>query len=228
MKELLYFTVLSVLAKLVSGASPTAAPSLLRSTLNSIQTYAGTGSGTTSGTGGPALSAGFAGPRTVIPDTAGNYYIAESFANCVRKISPSNIITAYLGTCATTFGASGDNGPASSALIYFPVHMLFDSVGAFYVTDFKNYKVRYVSTSGIVSTIAGTGGGVATNGMGGAATSADLLAPHALWMSSTNQIYISLYQDATIKVFTKGGTISSVAGRLRLLFVFCKCNLLFL
>lgn len=198
------------LARLAAAASPTALPTLIRSSQNNVKAYAGTGSGTSSGTGGYATAAGVAGPRTILQDSTGIFYFNDGTGHCVRKVSSIGILSLYVGTCGTS-GFSGDNGPASSSLIWFPVSMLFDTVGSFYITDFTNYRVRYVTTSGIISTIAGTGG-TSTTGMGGQATSAQLNSPHGMWLSSTNQIYLSLYQDATIKVFTKGGTVLSVGG----------------
>ena len=191
--------------------SPTAAPSSVRSSQNNIKTYAGIGPSTAaSGTGGPATSAAFDAPRTVVMDSTGVFYILESYSGCIRKVSTGNIVSAFVGICGTS-SFTGDNGPASASTINFPVGMVLDTVGNFYFSDFYNCRARYVSTSGIISTIAGNGVAT-TTGMGGPATSASLNSPHGMWMSSTNSIYVTLYQESTVKVFTKGGTVLSVGG----------------
>ena len=111
---------------------PTVASSSVRSSLNNIKTYAGSGPSTAaSGTGGPALSATFDGPRTIVMDSTGVFYIDESYGSCIRKITTSNIVVAFPGTCGTS-SFSGDNGPAASSTINCHVRMVLDTVGNFY------------------------------------------------------------------------------------------------
>src|SRR5262249_1608496 len=135
-----------------------------------ISTIAGTGSTTTSGDGGPATSAGIYQPRTLAFDGAGNLYLSSAGANRIRKINTSGIITTVAGSSDTT-GFSGDGGPATSAMMYWPQGVFVDTAGQIFIGDRNNERVRKVNSSGIISTIAGTGT-PSYSGDGGPATSA--------------------------------------------------------
>ena len=93
-----------------------------------ISTIAGTGTGSYSGDNGAATSATLTYPRGVGLDTAGNVYIADTDNHRVRKVTISTgIITTIAGTGASSY--SGDNGPATSATLYYPFGVALDSAG---------------------------------------------------------------------------------------------------
>ncbi len=83
-----------------------------------ITTVAGNGTPGFSGDNGPATSAQLYGPSAVAVDSAGNLYIADTVNNRIRKVS-NGVITTVAGN--GTAGFSGDNGPATSAQLAFPV-----------------------------------------------------------------------------------------------------------
>src|SRR5262249_54837927 len=121
-----------------------------------INTVAGFGLyGGYSGDGGPATSAQLSFPKDVAVDASGNIYIADSGNNRVRLISPSGIITTAAGTGVA--GYSGDAGLATNAQLSLPSGLALDSVGNMYVADTNNYRIRKISTSGAITTIAGNG-----------------------------------------------------------------------
>ena len=93
-----------------------------------ISTIAGTGTGSYSGDNGAATSASLYNPHGVVLDTAGNVYIADAGNHRIRKVTISTgIITTIAGTGTTSY--SGDNGPATSATLYFPSGVAVDSAG---------------------------------------------------------------------------------------------------
>ena len=93
-----------------------------------ISTIAGTGTSSYSGDNGAATSATFNNPYGVGLDTAGNVYIADSFNHRIRKVTISTgIITTFAGTGTNSY--SGDNGPATSATLYYPFGVAVDSTG---------------------------------------------------------------------------------------------------
>ncbi len=98
-----------------------------------LTSIAGTGSTTYSGDNGPATSGTLYGPRGVVLDSAGNIYIADQYNQRIRKVTVSTgIITTIAGTGGATY--SGDNGPATSAALYYPHGVALDSAGTS-VTD---------------------------------------------------------------------------------------------
>ncbi len=174
-----------------------------------ITTIAGTGVAGYSGDGGPATAAKLSGQWGVRHDQAGNVYILD-YNNCkIRKISPDGTITSIAGTGAA--GSTGDGGPATAARITTPVDMIFDNSGNIIFTDFGNHKIRKISTSGIITTIAGTGTAGLT-GDGGAATSATFYYPAGLTMDATGNIYVVDEWNNRIRKISASGIVSTIAG----------------
>jgi len=123
------------------------------------------GGGTQSpGNGGPATAASLGIVNGLALDAAGNLYFCES--NRVRKMTPGGTLTTYAGAAANGF--SGDGGPASAALLSQPLGLAFDGQGNLYVADgdVANFpsRIREITVNGTISTIAGGGNNVPTNG----------------------------------------------------------------
>ncbi len=88
-----------------------------------------------------------------------------------------------------------------------PEGVAVDSAGNIFIADTGNYVIREVSPSGTINTIAGTGGTAGSTGDGGAATSATLVNPSSLALTTAGLIYISDqstsgYQDGRIRLLT--------------------------
>lgn len=173
-----------------------------------ITTLAGTGVAGYSGDGGPATSAKLNGPYRVTVDLAGNVYIPDSANGVVRKVSPNGIITTVVGN--GNIGDSGDGGLATSATLNYPEAVAFDSAGDYYVADEGANVVRFVNTSGIISTAVGTGVGSYT-GDGGPANKATLDGPVGVAVDPAGDLYISDQGNNVIRKVTNG-TISTFAG----------------
>jgi len=93
-----------------------------------ISTIAGTGTSSYSGDNGAATSATLYNPYGVGLDSAGNVYIADTNNHRIRKVTISTgIITTFAGTGTGSY--SGDNGPATSATLFYPYGVAVDSAG---------------------------------------------------------------------------------------------------
>ncbi|MEX2982772.1 RICIN domain-containing protein [Streptomyces sp. C36] len=153
-----------------------------------ISTVAGTGSAGFAGDGGQALSAQLNCPFGVAVDGAGDLYVADYGNHRVRKVTADGKISTIAGT--GTAGFSGDDGPAASARLNYPVGVVVDSTGTLYIADYSNHRVRKVAADGKISTIAGTG----TAGFGGddgPAASAQLNYPFGLAVDCVDTLYIA-------------------------------------
>ncbi len=120
-----------------------------------ITTLAGNGQAPAvySGDGGPASSALLNQPVGVAADPAGNVYIADEGTDRIHKVSGGVIITVAGNGI---FGFSGDNGPAASAQLNYPIGIAVDTAGNLYIADSHNNRVRKVS-NGVITTVAGNG-----------------------------------------------------------------------
>ena len=121
-----------------------------------ISTICGNGDAGYTGDGGPASAATVWQPTGVALDNAGNLYIADLNNAAVRKIAPTGIITTVAGK-GRKFGYAGDGGPATAALLNQVTDIKIDASGNLYIADYGNQRVRMVTPTGTIGTIAGTG-----------------------------------------------------------------------
>ena len=177
-----------------------------------ISTIAGTGEWGYGGDGGPATQAQLRYPSGVTVDGAGNFYIADSRNNRIRKVSA---FTATISTIAGTgeWGYGGDDGPATQARLGNPQGVAADGAGNLYIADFRNNRIRKVeAATGTISTIAGTGEW-GDSGDGGPATQAQLGYPEGVAVDGAGNLYIADFRNNRIrKVEAATGTISTIAG----------------
>ena len=175
-------------------------------TLGIITTIAGDGSWGAGGDGGPATDADIF-PFYVKTDGSGNLYISEYDNGVIRKVNTSGIISTIIGNGIG--GYAGDGGPATAATINGPTEMAIDSSGNFYFIDQFYSIIRKISTSGIITTIAGNDTSGYT-GDGGPATTAEIY-PFDLAVTSKGVVYFTNIATRVRKIDTNG-IISTVAG----------------
>ena len=174
-----------------------------------ITTYAGTGGIGNTGDGDVATSAQLNSPTGVAVDLSGNVYVADMGNNRVRLITKSSgIISVTAGT--GKYGSSGDGGLAYNAQLALPMGVAVDVSGNVYIADNGNNKIRVVSSTGIITTFAGTGT-YGNSGDGGPASSATLQQPTQVAVDVSGNVYASTY--CIIKFITKiSGIITTFAG----------------
>jgi len=174
-----------------------------------ITTVAGNGSAQVSGMGGPATSVSFTSPEDVAIDTAGNLYIAATPDHRILKVTTTGIISTYAGTGAAGF--SGDNGPATAATMWNPSGVTTDADGNLYIADSSNRRIRKVSPTGVMTTIAGNGA-LSSSGDGGPPLSAAIGFPRGVALDTAGNLYIADANNALIRKVSVSGLISTAAG----------------
>jgi sugar lactone lactonase YvrE len=175
-----------------------------------ITTVAGNNAEGYSGDGGQATNATLYAPSGVAVDSTGNLYIADTDNNRVRMVAAATgIITTIAGT--GTAGYTGDNGAATSATLNKPAAVVEGSTNLLYIVDTGNNAVRMVSTTGTITTIAGTGS-AGYSGDGGPATSARLHPPYGLSIDSAGNLYIADSMNNVVRTVNTAGIISTFAG----------------
>ena len=161
------------------------------------------------GDGKPATSASFAWPDSVVTDVAGNIYVADQLNCRIRKISPKGVINTFAGTGIC--GYSGDGGPATSAMIFYPVGLAFDGQGSLLFGDSVNQRIRKVTSAGTITTVAGNGTS-GYSGDGGLATQASISGPSGISVDPLGNVYIADSFNFAIRMVDPAGVIHTVAG----------------
>lgn len=180
-----------------------------------INTFCGGTSGF-SGDGGHASAARLNLPGAIRHDQAGNIYVMDVINARMRKISGSTYtINTIAGT--GTAGFTGDGGAATSAQINqgtaTGADIAIDLSNNIYFCDNSNHCIRKINTSGVISTIAGTGGTSGYSGDGSAATSARFFDPLGLAIDVSGNLYVADHNNSRIrKINSSTGIISTIAG----------------
>jgi sugar lactone lactonase YvrE len=171
-----------------------------------ITTVAGTGRSGISGNGGPATSAQIGDSRGVAVDAANNIYIADSRNASIRKVTPEGIISTVAG--AGSAGYTGDDGPATSVKLNKPYGVAVDTAGNVYIADTGNYRIRKVTSEGIITTVAGNGSYLDEI----PAISAKLNNVNGLAADVAGNLFIADTDNHRIRKITPDGIIKTVVG----------------
>jgi trimeric autotransporter adhesin len=170
--------------------------------------FAGDGGSATASTTNAGAGVALYGPRAIAFDSAGNYYLADSGNGRIRKVDTKGIISTIAGN--GTFGFAGDGSAATGANLNQPSGVALDSQGNIYIADTGNARIRKVSSSGTISTVAGNGM-VSYSGDGGSATGAQLNGPLGVAADNTENLFIADSQNGVVRTVKKGA-ITSVGG----------------
>ena len=168
-------------------------------TAGTITTIAGIGTKGGAGDGGPATAAQFNFISGLAADGSGNVYVSDMNEARIRKIAPDGTIATIAGT---RFGdRSGDGGPAVEARITTPGGLALDLSGNLFLTEFWAGRLRKIDTTGIITTIAGTGEQSSTGDMG-LATDAALDRPRNVAAGSDGRLYVAESYADRIRVLS--------------------------
>lgn len=122
-------------------------------------------------------------------------------------------ITTLAGT--GTAGYTADGVAASTSGLSTPYGVAVDAIGNVYIADHGNHRIRKVAyTTGIITTIAGTGtGGYVAAHDGGPATAAQIQFPRGITVDLSGNVVFSDYGNNRIrKINTTTGIITTIAG----------------
>ncbi len=178
------------------------------SSAGTITTFAGTGGASFDGDGGKAAAAQLKGPTALAVDGSGALLVCDTGNQRVRRVSEGTISTV---AGSGEQGFAGDGGPALAARVDSPGGVVVASDGRVFISDTHNQRVRVINASGVISTIAGTGGR-GFGGDGGPAIGAVLSAPRGLGLDGAGDLLIADEGNQRIRKVSSAGTISTVAG----------------
>jgi sugar lactone lactonase YvrE len=168
-----------------------------------VSTLAGSGViGSSDGTG---TAASFYNPFGVAVDASGNVYVADMYNNKIRKITPAGVVSTLAGS-----GSIGStNGSGSAASFYKPQGVAVDASGNVYVADWGTIKIRKITPTGLVSTLAGSGSYGSVDGSG---TTATFDKPESVAVDPSGNVYVADGNNNKIRKITPAGVVSTLAG----------------
>lgn len=168
-----------------------------------VTTLAGSGKvGSADGTG---TTASFSYPFGVAVDVVGNVYVADTGNQTIRKITAAGVVTTLAGS--GSIGSADGTGTAAS--FNWPCGVAVDEAGNVYVADYLNNKIRKITATGVVTTLAGSGSIGSADGTGAAAS---FYNPFGVALDVVGNVYVADAGNNKIRKITTAGVVTTLAG----------------
>lgn len=164
------------------------------------------GRGTAGYADGLGTAAALSNPQGMAADSNGNIYLADCFNYMVRKITPSGFVTTLAGS--VTLGVR--DGTGTTAAFNCPIGVTVDASLTVFVVELYGYKVRKISSKGVVTTIAGSGIQGCLDGTG---TNAQFYNPVGVDVDSNGNLFVSDYNAPVIRMISSSGVVRTIAGK---------------
>ena len=155
---------------------------------------------------GTGTAARFVSPGGFSSDAAGNIYLVDAGDNFVRKITAASVVSTIAGSA--TYGST--DGPAASATFRIVTDTAADPSGNVYVTDWMNCTIREISSTGVVSTVAGTA--LACGSADGTGAAAQFNYPQGIATDGLGNVYVADTGNETVRRIAPGGAVTTIAG----------------
>jgi sugar lactone lactonase YvrE len=172
-----------------------------------VTTFAGSATGTHGSANGTGTAASFYSPGGLAIDGAGNIYVADSYNNAIRKITPGGVVTTFAGLAGTS-GSTDATGTA--ARFNSPLGVAVDGSGNVLVADTTNDTIRSITPAGVVSTIAGSAGSSGSTDSTG--TAARFNTPFGVAVDASGNIFVADSGNHLIRKIAPGGVVTTLAG----------------
>ena len=163
------------------------------------------GSGVPGAADGRGTNAQFNFPSGGYADRQGNVYVADFGNHRIRKVAPDGTVSTVAGTGVPGYA----DGPADQAMFNQPLGVCADGAGNMYVADTGNNRIRKISLTGLVSTVAGSG---LSGYIDGSGAWARFDFPNDLVVDGSGGLYVSEFNNHTVRKVTAEGNVSTWVG----------------
>jgi len=171
-----------------------------------FSTVVGT-AGTASSNDGTGSAASFFQPSGITLDGSGNLYVADSYNDTIRKITPGLVVTTLAGS-PRVYGTA--DGSGSTARFDNPIGVVVDGSGNIVVVDSYNHTLRKITPAGVVTTFVGSAGN--SGSTDGSGSTARFYYPGWIALDKSGNFYVTDTYNSTIRKITPGGVVSTLAG----------------
>ena len=125
--------------------------------------------------------------------------------NRIRLISSTGVVTTFAGS-----SAGYNDGTGTVAQFYNPFSVLVSTTGILYVADSLNNVVRMISSTGVVTTLAGSY--LSAGASDGVGTAAQFNRPWGLALDIAGTLYVSEWSGQKIRAISATGTVKTLVG----------------
>ena len=167
-----------------------------------------------SGDGGPALEAQFKYITDVAVGPDGCVYILDLGNHRIRKVDTNGIINTVAGN--GEWGYSGDGGLAVEAGLYSPYCMAVGPDNSLYIADYYSNRIRRVTPTGIIDTVAGDGTLSDDCPDGTPAVDCSVYRPEGFDVGPDGGIYIAITYKHLIRKVDPSGIITTLGRHRRI------------
>lgn len=154
-----------------------------------------------------ANAVSLARPGGVAWDTRGNLYVADFGGNRIRVVSASGEARVIAGK--PDAGFSGDGGLAVDAQLSAPAGLAWTPDGSLYFADSGNQRIRRITASGLIFTVAG--GGLGKPGEEGSSVGIALEEPCGIAIGAEGTIYFTETAGNRIRMVNSSGQMVTLA-----------------
>ena len=159
---------------------------------------------------GPGSAARLYYPQGVAADGLGNIYVADTGNHAIRKVTATAVVTTLAGLPASVTNGSAD-GQGSAARFANPASIAADRAENAYVAEPGSHTIRKITSTGLVTTLAGLAG---FRGYGdGMGSAARFDVPQGVAVDGAGNVYVADTGNHTIRQITPGGVVMTLAGR---------------
>lgn len=152
---------------------------------------------------GNGTAAKFYNPAAICVDANGNLYVADALNHKIRKVTSNGNVTTLAGS-----SQGYQDGEGTNAKFNQPSGICVDAQGNVYVSEFNNHKIRKITPSGIVSTLAGSSPGTA-DGLG---VAAQFYGPAGICIDKQGNIWVADSMNDRIRKVTPNGEVTTIIG----------------